>query len=85
VASAVIRSRRSPPPWQRRGALCAILVDLDRSIESLERAREERVDWFPWIGGQKAYDHFMALALENLRGDPRFERLVAPLRIPSPS
>lgn len=64
------------------GIIYAILGDVDASIEWLERTREARVDWFPWIGGENGYDHFIALALENLRGDPRFERLVAPLGIP---
>lgn len=54
-------------------------------MEWLERTREERVDWFPWIGSRGGNNHFIALALENLRGDPRFERLVDPLEIPRQS
>jgi len=54
------------------------LGDIDKAIEYLKLAYEARADWLPWIAFENAYGG----AVEPMRGDPRFEELVARFELP---
>lgn len=64
------------------GLIHAVLGDRDEALRWLEAARKEHVDWFPYVGARAAYDPFVQAALDSLRDDARYRRLVAPLEIP---
>lgn len=64
------------------GLIHAVLGERDEAFRWLEAAREARVDWFPFVAAGDGYDPFVGAALDTLREDPRYQRLVAPLGIP---
>lgn len=52
--------------------------DIDEAVRWLEIAFESRSDWLPWIVLDNAYGG----SVEPMRGDPRFQALVARLNLP---
>jgi len=64
------------------GSIHALLGDTDEALAWLETAHEAHVDWFPWMATQREYKDLFTSALDSLRDDPRYQRLVAPLGIP---
>jgi len=65
------------------GVIHAALGDADEGMRRLEAAHEAHVDWFPFLGVHGGFDHFTAMAVETLRGDPRYQALFGPLEIPA--
>jgi len=58
----------------------AVLGDLEDAMDWMDRAYETRTDWLPWVARPYAYGG----ALENLRGQPRFEALIDELGVVRP-
>lgn len=81
-----VSARLAEAPGQKDllalGLIHGALGDSDEAIRWLDTAREAHVDWFPYLGVRGGYDHFVGMALETLRDDPRYRALFEPLGIP---
>jgi len=64
------------------GVIHAMLGHRQEALDWLEAAHAEPVDWFPWIGIRGGFDSFTEAAVDTLREEPRFRRLVEALGIP---
>lgn len=64
------------------GLIHGMLGERDEAFRWLDAAHEAHVDWFPYIASRAGYDHFVGIALDSLRTDPRYDALVAPLEMP---
>lgn len=64
------------------GLIHAMLGERDEAMRWLDAAHRAHVDWFPFIASRAGYDHFISMALDSLRTDPRYEELTAPLGVP---
>lgn len=64
------------------GLIHAALGDEEEAVRWLERARDEHVDWFPYVGTRAGYDAFTEAAIEALGDQPSYREMVAELGIP---
>ena len=59
------------------GSIHALLGEKDEAFRWVEAAYEARVDWFPWLANPSL--------VGALRGEPRFDEIVARLNLPATS
>lgn len=63
------------------GVVHAMLGHRGEALDWFEAAHEEPVDWFPWVVAPSTPDPFTAAAVDTLRDEPRFRRLVEALGV----
>jgi tetratricopeptide (TPR) repeat protein len=61
------------------GFINALIGDKAAALTWFEAAREARVDWFPWAVAEEGQG-----LTDNLRDEPRFQKMVEALGLPAP-